>query len=53
MANDKEKFVVSRDEFLRPYRLRAAMNEMISENLKKEGKSEAEINDLLETLDDE
>lgn len=53
MSNTKEKFVVTRDEFLAPYRLRAAMDEMVVEELRAQGKSEDEISDHLRLINEE
>lgn len=53
MSNSNDKFVVTRDEFLAPYRLRAAMDEMVAEELRAQGKSEEEINEHLRLINEE
>jgi len=53
LDNQNAKFVVTKDEFLKPYRMRVQMNEMISENLAKQGMSEESINDYLQMIDEE
>lgn len=49
----EEKFAVTKDEFMKPYRTRVAMNDMIAENLKGKGMSEEAINDRLQMIDED
>lgn len=49
----QEKFVVTREEFLAPMRLRRDMDEIVAESMRAEGKSEQEIADHLELINED
>jgi hypothetical protein len=49
----KEKFSVTKDEFMKPYRTKVAMNDIVAEDLKAKGISEEGINDYLQMIDEE
>jgi len=49
----EEKFAVTKDEFMKPYRTKVAMNDMVAKNLKAKGMSEESINDYLQMIDED
>ncbi len=48
----KTKFIVTKKEFLKPLKNKVIMNNMVAKNLKRQGKSNEEINDHLQMIDD-
>jgi len=49
----EEKFAVTKGEFMKPYRTKVAMNDMVAENLKAKGMSEESIKDYLQMIDED
>jgi Icc-related predicted phosphoesterase len=51
-TKNQQKFVVTKDEFMRPYRATLDANEILAGNLKKSGRTE-EINDFLQEVNED
>jgi hypothetical protein len=48
-----DKFTTTKEEFLRPMRMRVVMDDIIAESLAEKGRSDEEINDLLQDLNED